>query len=212
MMLKLREPLNGFIHAIGAALAVVGLVLLILKGLEPTGSTWHVVTFSIFGAALILLYLCSTLYHWLPLTEVGVRRLKRLDHTMIFVLIAATYTPICLLPLRGPWGWSLFGVVWTIALMGIVFKLFWLGAPRWLSTAIYIVMGWVVLVAIWPLTQMVELGAVVWLALGGLAYTVGAVIYGLKRPNFSRMGFHEIFHVFCVVGSVCHYWMIYRYI
>lgn len=212
MMLKLREPLNGFIHAIGAALAVVGLVLLILKGLEPTGSIWHVVTFSIFGAALILLYLCSTLYHWLPLTEVGVQRLKRLDHTMIFVLIAATYTPICLLPLRGPWGWSLFGVVWTIALMGIVFKLFWLGAPRWLSTAIYIVMGWVVLVAIWPLTQTVELGAVVWLALGGLSYTVGAVIYGVKRPNFSRIGFHEIFHVFCVVGSACHYWMIYRYI
>jgi hemolysin III len=211
-MLKLREPLNGFIHAIGAALAVVGLVLLILKGLEPTGSIWHVVTFSIFGAALILLYLCSTLYHWLPLTEVGVQRLKRLDHTMIFVLIAATYTPICLLPLRGPWGWSLFGVVWTIALMGIVFKLFWLGAPRWLSTAIYIVMGWVVLVAIWPLTQTVELGAVVWLALGGLSYTVGAVIYGVKRPNFSRIGFHEIFHVFCVVGSACHYWMIYRYI
>jgi hemolysin III len=212
MLLKLREPMNGFIHAIGAVLAVVGLVLLTLKGTLPTGSTLHVVTFSIFGAALIALYLCSTLYHWLPLKPPGVRRLKRLDHTMIFILIAATYTPICLLPLRGPWGWSLFGTVWGIAFIGAFFKLFWLGAPRWLSTVIYIIMGWVVMVAIWPLSQAMEVGGLVWLALGGMAYTVGAVIYGLKRPNMHWMGFHEIFHVFCVLGSVCHYWVMYRYI
>jgi hemolysin III len=212
MVLKLREPMNGFTHAIGAVLAVVGLVLLILKGTRPTGSTLHVVTFSIFGAALIALYLCSTLYHWLPLRPPGVRRLKRLDHTMIFILIAATYTPICLLPLRGPWGWSLFGTVWSIAFMGAFFKLFWLSAPRWLSTVIYIIMGWVVMVAIWPLSQAMEMGGLVWLALGGMAYTVGAVIYGLKRPNMSWMGFHEVFHVFCVLGSVCHYWVMYRYI
>jgi hemolysin III len=214
MVLRLREPVNGAIHCLGALLAVVGLVLLLVQSAGPVVKPWHMVTFSIFGAALIGLYLTSTLYHWLPLAADGIRRMRKLDHTMIFVLIAATYTPVCLIPLRGPWGWTLFGIVWSIAILGTIFKLFWLTAPRWLSTTIYVGMGWVALVAIWPLVQTMEVGGLVWLAAGGLFYSVGAVIYGLKRPNPvpGWFGFHEIFHVFCVLGSASHFWMMYRYV
>lgn len=209
----LREPMNGLTHCIGAGLSVLGLVLLILKAAAPV-KPWHLATFSLFGAGLILLYTASTLYHWLPLSEVGVRRLRRLDHAMIFVLIAATYTPICLIPLRGPWGWSLFGVIWGLALAGIVMKLFWLHAPRRLSTAVYLVMGWLCLVAVWPMIQTLPAGALVWLALGGAFYSAGGAVYALKRPNLwpRVLGFHELFHLLVLCGSLAHYWVMYGYV
>ncbi len=213
MVFRLREPVNGLTHAVGVALGIAGLIMLIVKVASPA-KPWHITTFSIFGAALILLYLASTLYHWLPLGIDGLRRMRKLDHCMIFVLIAATYTPICLIPLRGVWGWSLFGVIWGLAAAGITLKLFWFSAPRSLSTAIYVLMGWAVIVAIWPLTQALEAGAMAWLFAGGLFYTVGAIIYALKRPTIipGWLGFHEIFHVFCLLGSFSHFWVMYRYI
>jgi hemolysin III len=133
---------------------------------------------------------------------------------MIFVLIAGTYTPICLVPLRGAWGWSLFGIVWGMALVGLVLKLFWIQAPRWLSTSIYLLMGWICVIAIYPIVQTVPTGGVIWLAMGGLFYSIGAIIYGIKWPDpFPRVfGFHAIWHLFVLGGSFCHFWMIYSYV
>jgi hemolysin III len=211
--LKLKDPVSGLTHLAGALLSVVALVLLVCLAVR-IGTAWHVVAFAIFGASLILLYTASSLYHLLPLSERGNRVLRRLDHIMIFLLIAGTYTPVCLIPLRGGWGWSLLVSVWTLALAGVVLKLFWLQAPRWLSTGIYLFMGWLIVVAFWPLIQTVPPGGVIWMAVGGLFYTVGAVIYGLKRPNLipGVFGFHEIFHLFVIAGSFSHFWMMLRYV
>lgn len=128
---------------------------------------------------------------------------------MIFVLIAGTYTPICLIPLRGVWGWSLLAIIWTIAVGGIILKICWIDAPRWLSTAIYLVMGWLCLIAVYPLLTRMSHAAFFWLAAGGVFYTVGGIIYGRKRTWLSgcRLGFHEIFHIFVMLGSACHYVM-----
>ncbi len=210
MVLRFREPANGLTHAVGLVLSVLGLVLLLSKAV----GVWQVVTFTVFGVSLILMYLASTLYHWLPLAPGGVLKMRKLDHSMVFFLIAGTYTPIVLLGLGGRWGWSIFGVVWGIAVAGVLFKLFWMNAPRYLSTAIYILMGWVIMVAIWPLIQALELEAFLWLAAGGLMYTVGAVVYAMKRPDPlpGFLGFHEIFHLFCILGSLCHFWVIYGYL
>jgi hemolysin III len=213
MNLSLRDPVSGLTHCIAAALAVLGTVLLIVRATGPA-LPWHIVTFSIFGGGMILLYTASTLYHWLPVGERGVRVLRRVDHSMIFFYIAATYTPICLIPLRGPWGWSIFGVIWGLAIGGIVMKIFWITAPRWLSTGIYLAMGWLVLVGVYPLVKAMSPASLVWLVAGGLVYSLGAVIYALKWPNpFPRhFGFHEIFHLFVIGGSACHYVVMYWYV
>jgi len=213
IMRSFREPMSGFTHFIGAVLAVAGLVILVCKASSPV-KPWHITTFSIFGSGMILLYTTSTLYHWLMLSDRGVARMRKLDHIMIFILIAASYTPFCLIPLRGAWGWSIFGVVWAIAIVGIVFKVFWMHAPRWMSSAVYVSMGWIALVGIMPLVRALQPGAVFWLFAGGILYTTGAIIYALKRPDpFPKVfGFHEIFHVFVMLGSSAHFWVLYRYV
>ncbi len=213
MGIKVRDPVSGLTHCIAALLAVAGLVVLVCKA-SFAGKPWHIVSFSIFGAGMILLYTASTLYHWLPLSSRGVLLFRRIDHMMIFVLIAATYTPVCLVPLRGPWGWSMFAAIWGLAAAGIFIKLFWIQAPRWLSTSIYIGMGWMALAGIWPLVCTLQGGAMLWLLAGGFFYTAGAVIYALKKPDPwpPFMGFHEIFHIFTMLGTFSHFWMMYRYI
>lgn len=209
----LRDPVNGLTHCVAAALAVAGTVALLLRSLDPV-RPWHIVAFSVFGGGMVLLYTASTLYHWLPLDERGIRILRRIDHSMIFISIAATYTPICLITLRGPWGWSILTVVWTIALAGILLKIFWITAPRWLSTAIYLGMGWIALVGIYPLTRNLPLAGLAWLVSGGLLYSLGAVIYARKRPDPfpGYLGFHEIFHLFVIGGSTCHFILMYRFV
>lgn len=213
MFRNLKDPVSGLTHFVGALLAVFGLVLLILRATDPV-KPWHIVSYSIFGAGMIFLYTASTLYHWLDLSEKGNRRLHKFDHMMIFVLIAATYTPICLIPLRGGWGWSLFGVIWGLAIAGILFKIFWMDAPRWLTTGIYIFMGWIVIVGIYPLVTMLQTGALIWLAAGGLSYSVGAIIYGAKKPDPwpDFFGFHEVFHIFVMLGTFAHFWVMYEYV
>jgi hemolysin III len=178
------------------------------------GTIWHLVSFSIFGASLVLLYSFSSLYHLLPLSEEGILRMRKLDHIMIFVLIAGSYTPFCLVPLHGPWGWTLFGIVWGSALIGLVIKLFWMHAPRWLSTFIYLLMGWSCVIAIYPLIKTVPTGGMFWLIFGGLIYTVGAVIYAMKWPNFGfkHFGFHELWHLFVMGGSASHFIAVYHYV
>lgn len=214
MIKKLRDPFSGLTHLAGALLSIVGLVLLVLKAVNY-GDIRHVVSFSIFGASLILLYTASALYHLLPLSPKGILFLRRIDHMMIFVLIAGTYTPVCLIPLQGGWGYSLLVGVWLLAVVGMVLKIFWMGAPRWISTLLYVVMGWLVVVAFWPLLQTLPLGGLIWMALGGLFYTVGAVFYGTKwPPNLipGWFGFHEVFHLFVMAGSFSHFWLMDKYI
>ena len=212
MKLKVRDPVNGFTHLIGALLSVAALVVLVYVAANK-GTPWHIVSFAVFGASLILLYTASTLYHLLPLSEKGTRELKRVDHMMIYVLIAGTYTPLCLVALRGVWGWSILGAIWGLAVLGVIMKIFWLNAPRWVSTLFYLVMGWLVVIAIPPMLHSVPLKGIFWLAAGGLLYTVGGIIYGMKKPNlFKGFGFHEIFHLFVIAGSMNHFWLMYRYI
>ena len=213
MIKTLRDPVSGFTHFIGAILSVIGLIVLIYKSTDPV-KPWHLATFSVFGAALILLYTSSTLYHWLPVSEKGIQCMRRVDHIMIFILIAATYTPICLIPLRGPWGWSLFGSIWGLAMLGIFLKVFWLQAPRWFSTSVYILMGWVAIVGILPLVRALHIDGFLWILAGGLFYTSGAIIYAVRKPDpWPRFfGFHEVFHVFVMLGSLSHFWVMYRYV
>lgn len=213
MLHKLREPVSGLTHLAGALLSVAGLILLVVTGVLK-GTVWHVVSFAIFGVSLILLYTASALYHLLPLSPAGIKTLKRVDHMMIFVLIAGTYTPFCLLPLRGPWGWTLLGLIWSIALGGIAMKIFWLNAPRWLSTVLYVLMGWIVLIAIYPLSQVVPAGGIFWLVTGGVIYTLGAVVYATQWPDFvpGKFGFHELWHLFVMGGSFSHFWAVLRYV
>ena len=218
-MAKIKDPVSGITHLVGAVLSTIGLVLLIVFcALYSNEKAWDIVSCTIFGTALILLYLFSTLHHMLNLGEKGTRVFRKFDHIMIYVLIASTYTPICLGPLRGGWGWSIFGVVWALAILGIVLTSVWLKAPRWLTTTIYLIMGWTVLVAIYPMItifqQLGQFSSLIWLLLGGIFYTIGAIIYGLKWPSLKNkyFGFHEIFHLFVLAGSLFHYWFIIHYV
>ena len=207
---KLREPMNGFTHFIGLLLSIAATILLIINSRDAL----QLFSLSIFGSGLILLYTISTLYHWLNLSDKGVKRLRKADHIMIFINIAATYTPVCLLSLKGTFGNRLLAGVWLVALAGIIIKLFWMGAPRWLSTLIYLLMGWLAVFVIIPMIHILPTGAIVWLFIGGLWFTIGAIIYAKKKPDpFPGIfGFHEIFHVFVLLGSLSHFIMIYKYI
>lgn len=204
-MRKIKEPVSSLTHLFGAVTAVPLTVLLIYRAVQY-GTAWHVVSFAVFGMALLLLYTASAVYHMLPLKEKYSNILRRIDHMMIFILIAGTYTPICLIPLRGPWGFSILSVVWVIALLGIVLKALWLGAPRWLSTGLYIFMGWIVVIAFYPLAKAVSGATLACLVAGGVVYTAGGVLYGLKWPKFrsKSFGFHEIFHLLVLGGSAFH--------
>jgi hemolysin III len=209
----LREPVNGFIHVAAALLASVGLIVLLAKA-ASADRTDQLVAFGIFGFSLIALYTASSLYHLLPLSPRGVARLRQLDHMMIFVLIAGTYAPFCLLALDGGWRVGLLCLIWSLALCGILLKLYWMDSPRWLSVALYLGMGWVALIAAPALFRAVPIGGMVWVLAGALIYSAGALIYGLKRPNLvpGVFGFHELWHLFVVAGSACHFWAVLWYI
>ncbi len=213
MNLKMKDPVSCLSHLVGVLLAIAGLVLMLVRT-DDDMNAMHYVAFSIFGTSMILLYLASTLYHWFDLSHKNTQIFRRIDHIMIFVLIAGTYTPICLIPLNGGWGWAIFGCAWGLAVAGTIFKLFWLTAPRKLYTFIYLFMGWIIIIAIWPLWNAISLPAFCWLVGGGLSYSIGAAIYGLKRPDPwpKFFGFHEVFHLFILVGTFCQFWMIYRYL
>ncbi len=213
MSIKVKDPVSGFSHLFGAVLSAIGLYFLIRYAIA-NGTVWHTVSFSIFGASLILLYTASSAYHLLIVPEKSSTILRKIDHMMIYVLIAGTYTPVCLIPLRGSWGWSLLISIWGIAVTGIILKLLWFNAPRWLSTLFYVIMGWLIVIAFVPLVRTMPAGAILWLVAGGLFYTVGAIIYGTKWPRLKSkvFGFHEVFHIFVLYGSLCHFWMMFRYV
>lgn len=212
-MEKIKDPMSAFTHLIGVILSIFAVYSLVDKANE-VGSILHVVAFIIFGCSLILLYLASTIFHIVKRPKRLSSVLHRIDHMMIFVLIAGTYTPICLIPLKGTLGLTFLTIIWCTAIAGIIFKVFWMNAPRWINTGIYIGMGWMALIIILPLTRTLSSNGIFWLFAGGIAYTVGAVIYGLKWPkrHAKWFGFHEIFHVFVLLGSYCHFILMYHYV
>ena len=211
--IKIREPVSGITHFAGLLLSVAALTLFIADAVKKE-ITWHIFAFLIYGTSLVLLYGASSMYHMLPLSPRGIAILRRFDHSMIFVLIAGTYTPICLIPLRGLWGWSLFCVIWCMAIAGIFQTIYWIQAPRLFSTSLYLTMGWLVILAWYPIVQSIPIGGIIWFVLGGLFYTVGAIIYASKKPNPAPgiFGFHEIWHIFVLAGSICHFWAMVRYV
>ncbi len=202
----LEEKINIVSHAIGFFLGIVALVLMVVKA-SLHGNAWHIVGVSIFGASLICLYAASTFYHSAKDPKVR-SRLRVFDHATIYVLIAGTYTPFTLVTLNGWVGWVIFGVSWGIAVAGIILKLFFTGRYDVLSTLMYVFMGWMIIFAIKPLINNLSADGLWWLIIGGVAYTVGAVIYGIKKIPLN----HAIFHMFVLLGSFCHFVAVYSYV
>lgn len=200
------ERFNTISHLAGAALALTGLVLLVVRA-AVQADPWKITASAIYGFSLVLLYLASTLYH--GARGPGKNVLRKLDHAAIYLLIAGTYTPFTLIILRGPWGWSLFGVIWGLAAAGMLQDILRPAGPRRLSLVLYVLMGWLCLAAIVPLLRGLPRAGVAWLASGGLLYTAGIVFYVLDR---SRRHDHGVFHLFVLAGSVCHYLSIYLYV
>ena len=201
-----EEIVHSAIHGVGILLSIAGLIALIVVA-RRTGDPWHVLACAVYGATLILLYLASTLYHCIPSPRVK-PTLRVLDHSAIYLLIAGTYTPFTLISLRGPWGWTLFGLVWGMALLGIVLKVAAIGRFRWLSMVLYLAMGWLVLVALEPLRLAVAHEGVVLLFLGGISYTVGTLFYGWRRLPYH----HAVWHAFVLAGSVLHFFAVFLHV
>lgn len=215
MQITIREPGSALTHFIAMMLAVFASMPLLLKTGLTSGSR-NMAAMTVFMISMILLYGASTMYHSVNLTGSKLKIFKKLDHMMIFVLIAGTYTPVCLIILGGKTGYSLLALVWTIAAVGILIKAFWVTCPKWFSSIIYIAMGWVCIPVFVPLWNALPKAAFLWLLVGGIIYTIGGVIYALKLPIFNArhkyFGSHEIFHLFVMGGSVCHFIFMYLYV
>ena len=205
---KIKDPGSAVTHFIGMLMAMFAAVPLLIKAAREPDRI-HLIALAIFIVSMILLYAASTTYHTLDLSERTNKILKKIDHMMIFILIAGTYTPICLITLKGPVGYGLLALVWGIAIVGIVIKGFWIYCPKWFSSVLYIAMGWVCVLAFTQIMNALPRAAFLWLLAGGIIYTVGGIIYALKLPLFNAkhqyFGSHEIFHVFVMAGSLCHY-------
>lgn len=208
------RPWSAITHGIGAVLAFVGTVVLLVRAAWTGADPWKLVSFAVYGVSMMGLYTASTLYHCVNTSVRGRLALRKYDHASIYFLIAGTYTPVCLVALRGAWGWSLFGIIWVLAVAGLFMSLLWIDCPRALTASVYIAMGWLALAAIRPLCAVVGCSGIAYLLLGGVLYTIGGVLYAVKWPgrNNPRFGCHEIFHVFIVLGSAAHFAMMERVI
>ncbi len=208
-----NEPMSGLTHFIGFLFALAGLVLLtVFASLQ--GNVWHVVSFSIFGTSMVLLYAASSAYHFVPITSRVKSLMQRIDQSMVYVLIAGTYTPLALVTLRGPWGWSLFGVIWGLALVGVVLRIFNIVVPKSISLGLYLVMGWLALIFIFPLKQHLSSVALFLLFLGGIFYTLGSIAFAFGHITFypKWFGMHEVFHIFVMCGTAAHFCLIFGYL
>ena len=227
------RPWSAITHGVGAALAVLATIALLARsasqgkwlvfglgavlGVAATavlvtaaawaGDVWKIVSFAIYGLSMTALYTASTLYHCVNTTVKGRVALRKLDHASIYFLIAGSYTPVCLTALRGAWGWTLFGIIWALAIAGLVMSLTWINCPRAVTSTVYIAMGWVAVFALYPLWQAIGPRGIAWLLAGGVLYTVGGVLYAVKWPGRDnpRFGCHEIFHIFILLGSIAHF-------
>ncbi len=203
---KNEEILNVITHGLGFLLSVAALVILVVFA-SIRGNAWHIVSFSIYGASLATLYLASTLFHMTRKQKLR-NKLNIFDHAAIYFLIAGTYTPFLLVTIRGPWGWSLFGIIWGLAIVGIIMKLKYIGKYDILSALIYVIMGWLIIVAIEPMNENLPPAAIWWLLGGGIAYTIGMVFYLLNKIPFN----HAIFHIWVLLGSFAHFFTVFIYV
>lgn len=207
-----REPISSYTHYFGALLAVIGTFALLYKSIVITEASMKtILSVTVFGLSMILLYLASGTYHYVSGSDEVIRMMRKVDHSAIYLLIAGTYTPIFLNVFSQPKGIYLTVAIWVIGLAGIAVKLLWLEAPRWLYTLAYILMGWFILVDLKSFF-LLPTGAIALTFLGGFFYTTGAVFYILKKPNLGRFGFHDVFHLFILAGTISHFFMVYLYI
>ncbi|SNR41158.1 hemolysin III [Lutibacter agarilyticus] len=201
-----EEKLNVVSHFIGLILSVIALILLVAYALNY-GNSWHVISFSIYGASLIVLYSASTMYHYVQTPSLR-QKLNIFDHSAIYILIAGTYTPFTLVVLKGWVGWTIFGVSWALAIFGVIFKLYYTGKYDKISTIAYVLMGWLIVFAIKPLVNNFPIEGLLWLLAGGLFYTVGAILYSIKSIKYN----HAIFHIFVLLGSFSHFMAVFFYV
>jgi hemolysin III len=213
--MKIKDPISGISHLIGAILSLIGTIFLLYSAYQQNDLT-KIVSFFIFGGSMLFLYTSSALYHLFGHSPEEVDIFRKIDHAMIYILIAGTYTPFCLIALKGFWGMLILAIIWTIAAAGIstvFFKSFWTKVPRWFATGLYMMMGLVIVFFINPLLKATNIETVIWLLVGGVFYLIGAVIYAMKKPNITKaFGFHEIFHILVLLGTISHFWTIYRYL
>lgn len=212
---QIKDPGSAITHFIGMLMAIFAAVPLLLKAAHEPSPT-YLASLSVYIVSLILLYAASTTYHTFNISKKVNTILKKIDHMMIFVLIAGSYTPVCLLVLRGKTGITLLSIVWGIAIVGILIKAFWVYCPKWVSSVLYIGMGWTCVLAITKILDALSPAAFGWLLAGGIIYTIGGIIYALKLPIFNsrhkNFGSHEIFHLFVMGGSACHFIFMYAFV
>ena len=210
-----KDPGSAITHFIGMLMAIFAAVPLLIKAAHKPGRI-YIISIAVYAVSLILLYAASTTYHTFNRSEKINTVLKKIDHMMIFILIAGSYTPICLLVLKGKTGIILLSIVWGIAILGIVLKAFWVFCPKWVSSVLYIGMGWTCVLAFTQILNSMSPAAFGWLLAGGIIYTIGGVIYALKLPLFNNrhknFGSHEIFHIFVMLGSACHFVVMYAFV
>lgn len=215
MKIKLKDPGSAITHGIAMLLALAGALPLLTIAARGTDAL-HIMALGIFILTMILLYAASTIYHSVDSTEKVNRRLRKMDHMMIFVMIAGSYTPVCLIALHNRLGYILCTLVWTVALLGIILKGFWINCPKWVSSVLYIGMGWLCVLAFVPIFHALPRAGFGWLLAGGIIYTIGGIIYSLKVPLFNarhkNFGSHEIFHIFVMLGSACHFIVMYFFV
>lgn len=215
MQITIREPGSAITHFIGMMMALFAAVPLLIKAATASDPAC-LIAMTVFMFSMVLLYGASATYHSLNVSDRVLKVFRKIDHMMIFVLIAGSYTPVCLIVLGGTLGYTLLAVVWGIALLGMTIKALWITCPKWFSSVIYIAMGWVCLGVFGQLWNTLPKSAFLWLLAGGIVYTVGGVIYALKLPIFnsrhSAFGSHEIFHLFVMGGSICHFIFMYLYV
>ena len=211
MRLKMKEPVNTLTHFILFMATIVGLIFLIVLSKNDLSK---LITMTIYGLSMIMLYGASSLYHWVITTPQKELILKKADHIAIYFLIAGSYTPVFYYGLEGAWRWAMLAAVWILAMIGMALKIWFIHAPRYVSSAFYVSLGWIALVPFLQLIKNLPLGAIVLMAVGGVVYTMGAIIYATKMFDFfpKRFGFHEVFHLFIAAGSIVHYLMVLIYI
>ncbi|MEW6094129.1 MAG: hemolysin III family protein [Chloroflexota bacterium] len=204
MLSKLREPFNGLSHLGGAIAALFGQFALLIAGWSGTAKIVSVV---VYGLSLVAMFAASASYHLVKVKPATLLILRKIDHSAIFLLIAGTYTPFCVLAFTGFFRWGLLTLIWAIALTGILVKVFFVGAPRWLNAGMYVLMGWLCIVAAPQMPSVLPPNAIIWLVIGGVTYTLGAVVYAMKLFNFvpGKFGFHEVWHIFVLLGALAHF-------
>ena len=210
----LREPINSLTHWVGAILSLFALIAMLIKGIASNASTTAIVSVVIFGISMIMLYSVSATYHGVITSDKIIFRLRKLDHSMIFILIAGSYAPFSLIALGGSKGTVFFTTIASIAIAGILLRMLWFNCPRWFQTSLYIGLGWAAIFMIKPISQVLNPISLFLLVLGGVFYTIGGIIYGLKpkKLQLGKFGFHEIFHIFIILGSLCHFICVFLYL